>query len=94
MKQAPIYTKPLLFSVRKHAFYMVRDRTECVYTSPILLLSARVRLGHEAENDAILLYRKIIEEAFKCGDTTTRLMFEEIVAQEEERYWKFDDFLK
>jgi len=53
-----------------------------------------LRLGHAAENDAILLYRKIIEEAFKRGDTTTRRMFEEIVQQEEEHYWKFDDFLK
>ena len=53
-----------------------------------------LKLGHAAENDAILLYRKIIEEAFKRGDTTTRHMFEEIVLQEEEHYWKFDDFLK
>jgi len=53
-----------------------------------------LKLGHTAENDAILLYRKIIEEAFKRGDTLTRRMFEEIVIQEEEHYWKFDDFLK
>jgi len=53
-----------------------------------------LKLGHAAENNAILLYRKIIEEAFKRGDTTTRRMFEEIVLQEEEHYWKFDDFLK
>jgi bacterioferritin len=53
-----------------------------------------LKLGHSAENDAILLYRKIIEEAFKRGDTTTRRMFEEIVLQEEQHYWKFDDFLK
>ncbi len=51
-------------------------------------------LDHAAENDAILLYRKIIAEAFKRGDTTTRRMFEEIVSQEEEHYWKFDDFLR
>ncbi len=53
-----------------------------------------LRLGHGAENDAILLYRKIIEEALRRGDTTTRRMFEEIVLQEEEHYWRFDDFLK
>lgn len=52
-----------------------------------------LRLGHEAENDAILLYRRIIEEALKRGDTSTRLMFEEIVSEEEEHYWKFDDFM-
>jgi bacterioferritin len=53
-----------------------------------------LKLDHAAENDAILLYRKIIEESFKCGDTTTRRIFEDIVMQEEEHYWKFDDFLK
>ncbi len=53
-----------------------------------------LKLGHAAENDAILLYRKIIEEAFKRGDTETRHMFEEIVMQEEEHYWKFDDFIE
>jgi len=53
-----------------------------------------LKLDHAAENDAIVLYRKIIEEALRRGDTTTRRMFEEIVIQEEEHYWKFDDFLK
>ena len=53
-----------------------------------------VKLDHAAENDAILLYRKIIEEATKRGDTLTRRMFEDIVIQEEEHYWMFDDFLK
>jgi bacterioferritin len=53
-----------------------------------------LKLDHAAENDAILLYRKIIEEALKRGDTTTRHLFEGIVIQEEEHYWKFDDFLR
>ncbi len=53
-----------------------------------------LKLDHEAENYAIVLYRKIIEEALKRGDTKTRHMFEEIVMQEEEHYWSFDDFLR
>jgi bacterioferritin len=53
-----------------------------------------LKLDHEAENYAIVLYRKIIAEALKCGDTKTRRMFEEIVSQEEEHYWRFDDYLK
>jgi bacterioferritin len=53
-----------------------------------------LKLDHAAENDAILLYRNIIEEAFKRGDTTTRKIFEEIVLQEEEHYWRFDDYLR
>ena len=53
-----------------------------------------LKLDHEAENYAIVLYRKIIMEAKKLGDTTTKRMFEEIVMQEEEHYWRFDDYLK
>jgi bacterioferritin len=53
-----------------------------------------LKLDHAAENDAILLYRKIIAEAFKRGDTLTRRMFEDIVMQEEDHYWKFDDYLR
>ena len=55
---------------------------------------AFLKLDHEAENYAIVLYRKIIAEALKLGDTKTRRMFEDIVLQEEEHYWRFDDYLK
>jgi len=51
-------------------------------------------LDHKAENDAILLYRGIIAEALKRGDTLTRRLFEDIVIQEEEHYWKFDDYVR
>jgi bacterioferritin len=53
-----------------------------------------LKLDHEAENYAIVLYRKIIAEAMKRGDTKTRRLFEDIVMQEEEHYWRFDDYLK
>jgi bacterioferritin len=53
-----------------------------------------LKLDHEAENTAIVLYRKIIAEAMKRGDTKTRKMFEEIVSQEEDHYWTFDDYLR
>jgi len=53
-----------------------------------------LKLDHEAENYAILLYRKIIAEALKLGDTKTRRLFEDIVLQEEDHYWRFDDYLK
>jgi bacterioferritin len=52
-----------------------------------------IMLDRAAENTAIMLYRQIIAEALKCGDTTTRNIFEEIVRQEEEHYWSFDDYL-
>ncbi|MFW9951978.1 MAG: bacterioferritin [Candidatus Thorarchaeota archaeon] len=52
-----------------------------------------IKLDREAENYAIVLYRKIIDEATKIGDIKTRKMFEDIIQQEEEHYWAFDDFL-
>jgi bacterioferritin len=72
---------------------------EAVFTpEPIPKVGANaddfLKLDHEAENYAVVLYRKIIAEALKCGDTTTRRLFEDIVTQEEEHYWRFDDYLK
>ncbi|MFW9866897.1 MAG: ferritin-like domain-containing protein [Candidatus Thorarchaeota archaeon] len=52
-----------------------------------------ITLDREAENYAIVLYRQIINEAVKKGDIKTKRMFEEIIQQEEEHYWMFDDFL-
>jgi bacterioferritin len=51
-------------------------------------------LDHTLESSAISLYRQIIAEALKRGDITTRRMFEDIVIQEEEHFWMFDDFVK
>ncbi len=53
-----------------------------------------LKLDHEAENYALVLYRQIITEAMKRGDSKTRRLFEEIVSQEEDHYWTFDDFLR
>jgi bacterioferritin len=51
-------------------------------------------LDHALESSAISLYRQIIAEAFKRGDTTTRRMFEDIIIQEEDHFWTFDDFVR
>ena len=51
-----------------------------------------IRLDKEAENYAIMLYRKIISEATKIGDIKTKKMFEDIIQQEEDHYWAFDDY--
>ena len=53
-----------------------------------------LRLDHALESSAISLYRQIIAEALKRGDTTTRRMFEDIVIQEEDHFWTFDDFVR
>jgi bacterioferritin len=51
-------------------------------------------LDHALESSAISLYRQIIAEAIKRGDTTTRRMFEDIIIQEENHFWTFDDFVR
>jgi len=52
-----------------------------------------INLDRGAENYAIMLYRRIIEEATKLGDIKTKKMFEDIIQDEEDHYWKFDDYL-
>lgn len=47
----------------------------------------------KAEEEAITLYRSIIKLADKEGDTTTRKLFEEILAQEEEHHNTFTTLL-
>ena len=51
-------------------------------------------LDHALESTTISLYRQIIAEALKRGDTTTRRIFEDIIIQEENHFWTFDDFVK
>ncbi|MBY9008576.1 MAG: hypothetical protein KGD74_01760 [Candidatus Lokiarchaeota archaeon] len=52
-----------------------------------------IKLDRDAENYAIVLYRKIITEATRLGDIKTRKLFEDIIVEEEAHYWNFDDFL-
>ncbi len=53
-----------------------------------------LRLDHALESATIQLYRQIIAEALKRHDTTTRRMFEDIILQEEDHFWTFDDFVR
>ncbi|MBN1329997.1 MAG: hypothetical protein JXA54_11040 [Candidatus Heimdallarchaeota archaeon] len=70
---------------------------ECVYNpDPLPQVGETaddfLKLDHKAEDETIVLYRKIIAEALKRGDTATRRIFEDIIIEEEEHYWMFDDF--
>ena len=47
----------------------------------------------KAEEEAIELYKKIIKQAGSEGDSTTRLLFEEILENEEEHHDKFTTLL-
>ena len=48
----------------------------------------------EAENEAIELYMEIISYASEKGDSTTRLLFEEILSEEEKHKHTFTILLK
>lgn len=48
----------------------------------------------QAENEAIEMYKGIIEKASEKGDSTTRLLFEEILTAEEEHKHTFSILLK
>ena len=48
----------------------------------------------KAEEEAILLYKKIIEQAQKEGDVTTAFMFKEILENEEEHHDLFTTMLE
>ena len=51
-------------------------------------LSEFAKLGVKAEEEALALYRKIIEAAAKIGDWETRETFEKIYAAEEKHMFK------
>lgn len=48
----------------------------------------------QAENEAIEMYKEIIDKASEKEDSTTRLLFEEILAEEEEHKHTFTILLK
>lgn len=53
-----------------------------------------LELDARAEADAILLYKKIIEQAQKEGDVTTAFIFKEILEDEEEHHDLFTTMLE
>src|SRR3989304_4810912 len=57
-------------------------------------LSEFAKLGVKAEEEALVLYRKIIEAAAKIGDWETREVFEKIYGDEEKHLFKFQEYAK
>lgn len=65
--------------------------------TPIIVggsLENMVEKDLEAENEAIELYKEIIDLAAEKEDSTTRLLFEEILTEEEEHKHTFTILLK
>lgn len=57
-------------------------------------LKEMIEADLKAEEEAIEMYRKIIDLAAREGDTTTRLLFEEILTAEEKHKYTFTILLK
>ncbi len=57
-------------------------------------LKEMIEVDLEAENEAVEMYGKIIALASENGDSTTRLLFEEILTEEEEHKYTFSVLLK
>ncbi|MGE5809414.1 MAG: ferritin-like domain-containing protein [Nitrospirota bacterium] len=56
-------------------------------------LTEMLEVDAKAEEEAIELYKQIIKQAGSEGDSTTRLLFEEILANEEDHHDKFTTLL-
>jgi len=57
-------------------------------------LEEMIQLDLKAEDEALVLYSEIIKVAGSEGDSTTRLLFEEIMSEEEEHQHTFTILLK
>src|SRR3972149_1938059 len=56
-------------------------------------LSEFAKYGVKAEEEALVLYRKIIEAAREIGDWETRELFEKIYGEEEKHLFKFQEYV-
>ncbi len=64
--------------------------------APIIMVSSlkeMLEADTKAEEEAIDLYKEIIKQASSEGDSTTRLLFEQILADEEEHHDTFTTLL-
>jgi bacterioferritin len=57
-------------------------------------ISEFAKLGVKAEEEALTLYRQIIETSGKMGDWETREVFEKIYGEEEGHLFKFQEYTK
>jgi bacterioferritin len=81
-------------SIAERLFYL--GGTPTTKPTPIEVggtLKAMLTADLKAEEEAIEMYRQIIKIADNLGDSTTRLMFEKILSDEEEHADQFETIL-
>jgi len=94
-KQTAITEMKHAESIAERLWYLVGTPT--TQPTPINVgksLKEFLELDTKAEEEAILLYKKIIEQAQKEGDVTTAFMFKEILEDEEEHHDLFTTMLE
>ena len=80
--------------IAERLFYF--DVAPTTKPSPIQVggtLTQMLEADTKAEEEAIDLYKEIIKQATQEGDSTTRLLFEQILADEEDHHDKFTTLL-
>ena len=80
--------------IAERIFYF--DITPTTKPDPIKVggtLKEMLKYDAKAEEEAIDLYKKIIKQATTEGDSTTRLLFEQILADEEDHHDTFTTLL-
>jgi len=80
--------------IAERLFYF--DVVPTTKPSPIVIvptLKEMLEADAKAEEEAIDLYKEIIKQAASEGDSTTRLLFEQILADEEEHHDTFTTLL-
>ena len=80
--------------IAERLFYF--DVAPTTKPSPIQVggtLTQMLEADAKAEEEAIDLYKEIIKQATQEGDSTTRLLFEQILADEEDHHDKFTTLL-
>ncbi len=80
--------------IAEHLFYF--DVTPTTKPDPIKVggtITEMLEADAKAEEEAIDLYKAVIKQAETEGDTTTRLLFEQILAEEEDHHDTFTTLL-
>jgi bacterioferritin len=94
LKEAAVEEMKHAEKIAERLFYF--DITPTTKPDPIAMVSSikdMLEADAKAEEEAIDLYKEIIKQAASEGDSTTRLLFEEILSDEEKHHDTFTTLL-
>jgi len=94
LKETAVAEMKHVEKIAERIFYF--DVIPTTKPDPIKMVSSlkeMLEADAQAEEEAIVLYKEIIKQAASEGDSTTRLLFEEILADEEAHHDTFTTLL-